>query len=98
MASRGGKPMGARAKILVTRKLPEPVEARAVAAYEARLNSDDTPHPASALAGLAAGADGILCTITDRVTAEVIAALPDSIRILATFSVGYEHVDLAAAK
>jgi lactate dehydrogenase-like 2-hydroxyacid dehydrogenase len=88
----------ARPKLLVTRKLPEPVEARAVSAYEARLNPDDKPLDPAALPGLAQGCDGILCTITDRISAEIIAALPDSVRILATFSVGFEHIDLTAAK
>lgn len=84
--------------LLVTRKLPEPVEARATSGYEARLNRDDTPLCPDALIAQADGADGILCTITDRLSAPVIAGLPDSVRILATFSVGFEHIDLAAAK
>lgn len=84
--------------LLVTRKLPEPVEARIAAAYDARMNPDDTPLDAEALIARAAGADAILCTITDRLSAAVIAALPASVRMLATFSVGFEHIDLAAAK
>lgn len=84
--------------LLVTRKLPEPVEARIAAHYDARFNRDDTPLSSDEIIAQAAGADGILCTITDRMTAAVIAALPASVRILATFSVGYEHIDLAAAK
>ena len=90
--------MAVRPKILVTRRLPEPVEARASASYEALLNREDRPIPAADIPHLAAGMDGILCTITDRLSAAVIAALPASLRILATFSVGFEHIDLAAAK
>src|SRR4051812_12075711 len=90
--------MAVRPKILVTRRLPEPVEARASAHYEARLNREDRPIPAADIPDLAAGMDAILCTITDRLSAEVIAALPPSVRMLATFSVGFEHIDLAAAK
>jgi lactate dehydrogenase-like 2-hydroxyacid dehydrogenase len=90
--------MAARPKILVTRRLPQPVEARAAAHYEARLNPEDRPPAAAEIPALAAGMDAILCTITDRISAEVIRALPASVRILATFSVGFEHIDLAAAK
>ena len=90
--------MAARPKILVTRRLPEPVEARAAAHYEARLNPTDRPIAAADLPASSAGMDGILCTITDRLSAEIIGALPPSVRILATFSVGFEHIDLAAAK
>lgn len=39
----------------------------------------------------------LVCS-TDGVSAAVIDALPDSVRVIATFSVGYEHIDLAAAK
>lgn len=88
----------AKPVLLVTRKLPEPVEARIAANYDARFNRDDTPLSSDEIIARAAGADAILCTITDRLTATVIAALPASVRILATFSVGYEHIDLAAAK
>lgn len=84
--------------LLVTRKLPQPVEDRASANYDARLNRDDAPLSADAIIAQSQGAEGILCTITDRFTPEVIAALPDRVRILATFSVGFEHIDLAAAK
>ena len=84
--------------LLVTRKLPAPVEARIAAGYDARFNRDDLPLGSEALIIQAAGADGILCTITDRITAAVIAALPPSVRMIATFSVGSEHIDLQAAK
>ena len=84
--------------LLVTRKLPEPVEARIAAGYDARFNRDGAPLGSEALIAQAAGADGILCTILDRLSAPVIAALPASLRIIATFSVGADHIDLQAAK
>src|SRR5260221_12745238 len=46
----------------------------------------------------AAGKDAILCTVTDDFSAAVIDKLPESVRILATFSVGYDHIDVAAAR
>lgn len=42
-------------------------------------------------------ADGMLVCITDPLTAEVIARLPDSVRVIATYSVGFNHIDVAAA-
>src|SRR4051812_42388765 len=90
--------MATRPKILVTRRLPDPVEARAATHYEALLNPEDRALPAADIPTLGTGMDGILCTITDRMSAEIIAALPSSVRILATFSVGFEHIDLTAAK
>jgi lactate dehydrogenase-like 2-hydroxyacid dehydrogenase len=41
--------------------------------------------------------DAILCTPADRVDAAIVAALPASIRVIGTFSVGHDHIDLAAA-
>ncbi|WP_421863257.1 2-hydroxyacid dehydrogenase [Parvibaculum sp.] len=86
-----------RPRILVTRKLPSDVEARACAHFDASLNDGDTlPTRESIVAG-AQGKDGLLVTVTDRIDAGLIAALPASIRIISTFSVGYDHIDVAAA-
>jgi lactate dehydrogenase-like 2-hydroxyacid dehydrogenase len=84
-------------KLLVTRKLPDPVEARAARDYEAALNPEDRPFGREELARRAAGTDAILCTVGDDFSAAGIALLPDSVRLLATFSVGYDHIDVAAA-
>ena len=84
--------------ILATRKLPQPVEERLSGAYEAILNPDDRQLPIDELLRIAEGVDGILCTLTDKMTPPVIAALPARVKILATFSVGYDHIDIPAAK
>jgi lactate dehydrogenase-like 2-hydroxyacid dehydrogenase len=83
---------------LVTRKLPEAVETRATRDYRASLNATDDPPDGDRLVRDANGTEGILCTTTDRLDAATIGRLPASVRILATFSVGYEHIDLGAAK
>ena len=48
--------------------------------------------------GAAARADALLCTVTDRLTAEVLAAEPRRARLLANFGVGFNHIDVEAAK
>ena len=85
-------------KLLITRKLPATVERRAVQSYDAALNAEDRQYAPTQMIEHATGMDGILCTVTDDFSAAVIAKLPDSVRILATFSVGYDHVDVAAAR
>ena len=50
------------------------------------------------IAGRAAGADALLVSAVDPIPADLIRALPDSVRMIATFSVGTDHIDLAAAK
>lgn len=84
--------------VLVTRKLPDAVEARLLRDYDARLNPGDDLYTADELVKRAEGADAILPCHTEKFTAEVIARLPKSVRAIANFSVGYDHVDIKAAK
>lgn len=88
---------GSRPIVFVSRQLPPHVEARLTRDYEARLNAEDALYDADALIAGAQGAQALLVCPTDRVSAEVIEQLPDSIVAIATFSVGYDHVDVAAA-
>ncbi|MGB6086286.1 2-hydroxyacid dehydrogenase [Parvibaculum sp.] len=87
-----------RPRLFVTRKLPPAVEARAARDYEAIFNTNDGLPAADEILKGAEGKDGLLVTVTDRVNADLIRALPESVRIIATFSVGYDHIDVAAAK
>ena len=84
--------------VLVTRKLPDAVEDRLLRDYQPRLNPADQLYSSDELIANAAGADAIISCHTERFSAEVIGRLPDSVRIVANFSVGYDHVDVAAAK
>jgi len=45
----------------------------------------------------ARGADAILTCPGDNFDAALIAALPASVKVIATFSVGFDHIDIAAA-
>ena len=88
-----GKPV-----VLVTRNLPEAVEVRLSRDYEARLNPDDRLYTSDELIRLCRGADAILPCHTEKLSEEVIRRLPDTIRLIANFSVGVDHVDLNAAR
>jgi lactate dehydrogenase-like 2-hydroxyacid dehydrogenase len=87
-----------KTRLLITRKLPEAVERRAAQAYDAALNREDRQYDPAEMVRQAEGVQGILCTVTDDFSASVINKLPASVRILATFSVGYDHIDVAAAR
>lgn len=87
-----GKP-----RVLATRHFPPDVEARLAANFDAVLNPEDRLYDGPALIKASQGCDGIMCAAGDPLTAETIGGLPASVRIIATFSVGYEHVDVAAA-
>ncbi|WP_298725465.1 D-glycerate dehydrogenase [uncultured Ferrovibrio sp.] len=84
--------------ILVTRRMPPAVEARLKRDYDARLNPDDRIYSSEELIAKAAGADGMLICSSDKITPEVVAHLPESVKIIATFSVGYEHIDVMACE
>ena len=84
--------------ILVTRKLPDAVEDRLRRDYDPILNPDDALYSSDEIIDRAKGADAILPCHTEKFTAEVIARLPESVRVIANFSVGYDHVDTEAAK
>ena len=90
--------MAKKPVVFVTRKLPEAVHERLRRDYEPRLNLSDRLYSGEQLARVTEGADALLPCPTDKLTASVIEALPGSIKIIATFSVGYEHIDTAAAK
>jgi len=86
-----------RPSLLVTRRLPDAVTARLTRDYRARLNPDDRRITTEEILA-AADCDALLISPSERMTADTIAALAPSIRAIATFSVGFEHIDLAAAK
>ena len=84
--------------VLVTRKLPDAVEERLRQDYDPILNPQDTLYSSDEIIERAKGADAIIPCHTEQFTAEVIARLPESVRAIANYSVGYDHVDTAAAK
>ena len=90
--------MTARPVVVVTRRLPEPVEARLQELFDVRLNPSDTPLDAAALAAAMREADALLPTVTDRITAGVLGAPNRRVRIVANFGVGFNNIDVAAAK
>ena len=82
----------------MTRRLPQAVEERLRRDYAARLNERDELYSSDRLLDLAAGAVAIIPCHTEKLTAAVIARLPETVRAICSFSVGYDHIDLAAAK
>jgi len=84
--------------VVVTRRLPEPVEQELVRLFDARLNPEDRPLSPAELAEAAGFADALLPTVTDKITASVLGVEPLRARIVANFGVGYNNIDVAAAK
>jgi lactate dehydrogenase-like 2-hydroxyacid dehydrogenase len=88
----------ARPAVVVTRRLPGPVEDELARDFDARLNTQDTPLGPDGLRAALRSADALLCTVTDKLSAEVLAAEPRRAKLLANFGVGFNHIDIEAAK
>ena len=88
---------GSKPRVLATRHFPPDVEARLSANFDAGLNPEDKLYDGPGLIKASDGFDGIMCAAGDPLNAETIGKLPASVKMIATFSVGYEHVDVAAA-
>lgn len=87
-----------RLAIAVTRALPDPVLERVRACHAVWINPDDRVLTPAELQSAALNADALIVTAFDRLDATAIAALPARVRILCSYSVGMEHIDLAAAR
>jgi lactate dehydrogenase-like 2-hydroxyacid dehydrogenase len=85
-------------KIIVTRKWPAPVEERLKALYDVQLNETDIPMTADELKAALQTADALLPTVTDPITADIISVPNKRAKIIATFGVGYNNIDIEAAK
>lgn len=85
-------------KVIVTRRWPEVVENRLKELYDVQLNEDDHPMSAEELKNALRSADAVLPTVTDPVNADVLNAEPLRCKILGNFGVGFNHIDLNAAK
>jgi glyoxylate reductase len=66
--------------------------------FDASLNDDDHEMTAEEIVALAQGCDVLVPTVTDRIDAALIEALPASVKLIANFGAGVNHIDLKAAK
>ena len=89
--------MRARPKVIVTRKLPDPIETRMAELFDVTLNLSDTPMDQAALKAAMAKADVLVPTVTDDINADVIAAAGENLKLIANFGAGVNHIDVKAA-
>src|SRR5689334_3933943 len=84
-------------KVIITRRLPDPVETRMRELFDAELNLNDEPFSRAALIDAMGRCDALVPTITDKIDAEVIAQAGDRLKLIANFGAGVDHIDVAAA-
>ncbi len=83
--------------VVVTRKLPDSVELRMRELFDARLNPDDKPMTAAALAEAVKTADVLVPTVTDRIDTAVLSKAGEQLRLIANFGNGVDNIDVATA-
>ena len=85
-------------KVLITRRLIRESEDKASKLFEAQFNANDELYSQKKIIEMSQGFDGILSSLTEKLDAETINQLPDSIKIISNFAVGFGNIDLEAAK
>ncbi len=88
----------AKPRVFVTRRLPQPIEARMRELFDVTLNRDDRPLDARALKEAVAACEILVPTVTDRIDAAVLAHAGPELRLIANFGTGVDHIDLNAAR
>ena len=85
-------------KILITRKLIKESEDKATKTFDPIFNTNDELYSQSKVIEMSNGCDGILTSLTDKMDKQTIDKLPDSIKIISNFAVGFGNINLDAAK
>jgi len=84
-------------KVIVTRRLPDPVETRLRELFDAELNETDKPFSAETLADAVSRADVLVPTVTDRVDSRVLSRAGEQLRLIAQFGAGVDNIDVQTA-
>ena len=84
-------------KILITRKLIKSSEEYAQKVFNTKLNEKDKLLTKDEIIQKSNDCDGILSSITDKFDESLILKLPNKIKIISNFAVGYGNIDIVAA-
>ena len=85
-------------KILITRKLLKACEEKASKIFDVKFNENDELYSQSKLIELSQGCDAVLTSLTEKMDKETIDKLPDTVKVISNFAVGFGNIDLEAAK
>ena len=83
--------------VAVTRRLPAPTEAMMTELFDARLNPKDVALTAEQIIAICEGVQILVPTVTDKIDAKLIGNLSPSVRMIANFGAGVDHIDIEAA-
>ena len=84
--------------VLVTRKLPDVVETRMMELFDVHLNLSDEPLAPERLIEAVRGADVLVPTVTDQITAAFLNNAGNRLKLIANYGTGVDHIDLRCAR
>ena len=89
---------GNRTKVVLTRRLPEPVETRLKELFDVTLRDHDTPMSRAELVDAVKTCDVLVPTITDKIDAGILGQAGDNLKLIANFGAGIDHIDVETAR
>jgi len=87
-----------RPKIIVTRNIPVEVESKLKEYFQVSFNREDKVFSKDTLRKAMENADGIVCTVTDNITNDLLSTTNKKVKIIANIGVGVDHIDLQSAR
>lgn len=87
-----------RLSVVVTRRLPDPVETRLRELFDVTLRDDDTPMTREELVAAMKTADVLVPTITDAIDAGLIGQAGERLKLIANYGAGVDHIDVHTAR
>ena len=85
-------------RVVVTRKWPEAVENEMRELFDVTLNEDDHKMSVEELHAALKTADALCPTVSDSINAEVLNVEGKTVKVIGSYGVGFNHIDLDAAK
>ena len=89
---------GNRTKVVLTRRLPEPVETRLKELFDVTLRDHDTPMSRAELVDAVKTCDVLVPTITDKIDAGLLGQACENLKLIANFGAGIDHIDVETAR
>ncbi len=89
--------MAQKPKVVVTRKLPDPVETRMCELFDTELNPTDRAMTPDELVDALGRAEVLVPTVTDRIDSRILSRAGPNLRLIANFGAGVDNIDVATA-
>ncbi|HWK45361.1 MAG TPA: D-glycerate dehydrogenase [Stellaceae bacterium] len=87
-----------KVRVVVTRRLPEPIETRMMELFDTRLNPTDLPMPAAEIVAAVQDSEVLVPTVTDRIDDALLDQAGPTLKLIASFGTGVDHIDVASAR